>query len=233
MKKFYIMMMIASCFVTNAQAQDDDDEMDNSLQFQMADGTPVENGSVVNCTTITEDDFNGNYISSGLYLKNVSEDDQPTAIVGTITALPQGSIQFCMLQNCNQYSRTGAYTKTGIMKAGNTDDLMLEWLAAGYDNSGNYVYEGLPGKTATITLQTEIREPGSTRKPVGDEVVAYGPAITINFTWPNSTGITATEQLRPTVVARYNLHGERISQAQRGVNILLMSDGSTIKQLIR
>lgn len=231
MKKCYILAVAALLFAFNVRVQG----QNNDLQFQHADGTVVENGAVVNCVNVTEDDFLGDYIPSGLYLKNTSDRSIPTAVKGNIKSIPAGAIQFCMLKSCNSYGKTGTVTKTGVMTAGTADDLMLEWMGASIGTDGNFVYDGLPGQTATITLQVEVRNASNkaSDKGVGSRVVAYGPAITVNFTWPSPTGITNVRDIRPDVVARYNVRGERITTPEKGINILRMSNGMTIKQIIK
>lgn len=57
--------------------------------------------------------------------------------------------------------------------------------------------------------------------------------VTVNLS-NNTTGIkSANAAADASTVARYNINGQRIGEAQRGVNILRMSDGSVRKVIVK
>jgi hypothetical protein len=60
-----------------------------------------------------------------------------------------------------------------------------------------------------------------------------GAAKSIGYRW--GEGETAIEEVEeePTVVAIYNTRGVRLNDMQEGVNILQMSDGTTVKVVIK
>ena len=70
----------------------------------------------------------------------------------------------------------------------------------------------------TAAIETIVSATGASRSAVED---AEG-----------TTEITEAEAAEATVVAVYNLQGARVESLQPGLNILLMSDGSTRKVLI-
>ena len=57
----------------------------------------------------------------------------------------------------------------------------------------------------------------------------FGPTITINFVKGATAvnGITANDSV--SAVAYYTADGQRLAQPQHGLNIVLMSDGTTRK----
>lgn len=67
----------------------------------------------------------------------------------------------------------------------------------------------------------------------------YGPFYelrvnSVKVSGDTSDGIsTATASGKATVVARYNLQGQRVGESHRGVTILKMSDGTTVKTLVK
>lgn len=234
MKKLFSLTMMLLLGLGFGFAQDDDeDELDESLQFAYRDGTIVPNGSVVNVSTLTDDPFGGSYIASGLYVKNTLDDKVGTKVTMTVTNLHSGAVQFCMMSNCTSYHDTDAHEKQGILTGGKLDDMMLEWFPGEVTDSG-VVFNPTGYGTTTADLHIDIIEFNDTRFPItyGD-VIGTGPTITVNFTYADLTGISNVEDTKAQVVARYNAAGARIPAPVRGLNILRMSNGTTIKQLIK
>lgn len=64
-----------------------------------------------------------------------------------------------------------------------------------------------------------------------DETIGYGPTITVHFVYDaTSTGIKNIEAAdNQTVVARYNLAGQRVSNSNKGVSIVKFANGKTVK----
>ena len=103
-------------------------------------------------------------------------------------------------------------------------DLMTEWIP------GEDVYG-----TASVVYQLYLLEysMGLGKVNYGD-VIGYGPTITVNYIYPDPSGIReASSTTVNRVVERYNASGERISNPVKGVNILKMEDGSVRKVVVR
>lgn len=226
MKKIYLIaaMLIAAATSINAQ----NEQTDTRTQFIHEDGSVVENGSVVNLSTVSEDIIMGGNIAAGLSLQNTSNDRLAMAVSGQVSKLDNGSIQFCFPTDCYYYNSTRSYSQTGFVSGKDTRNLRLEWF---FDAEN--VKEG---DAAAMTLQVEIRNTKRAitgQTAVGDDIIAYGPAITVNFTYPDPSRVSAIENDNPTVVARYNAMGARMDKASRGLNIIKLSNGKTIKQVIK
>ena len=68
---------------------------------------------------------------------------------------------------------------------------------------------------------------------VGD-FKAYGPKVTINFMYLDPTGVNGVvDNANAKVVNRYNAAGMRINSAVRGLNIETLSNGKTIKRIVK
>lgn len=60
-----------------------------------------------------------------------------------------------------------------------------------------------------------------------------GVARSLGYRWGDETGIDSANNDEVTIVGIYNLNGMRLDDMQEGVNILRMSDGSTMKVIIK
>ncbi len=233
MKKIFTLALALLMGVGVGFAQDDEDELDETLQFVYKDGTVVPNGSVVNVSQLTVDDFGYTFVASGLYVKNTTEDKVGAQVTMTITDLANGGVQFCMLGACQTYSDTTPHTKQGILKGNAVEDMMLEWFPGNASGTG-VVFDPSAYGTTTADLHIDIIEFNDSKFPVkfGD-VIGNGPTVTVNFIYADPTGVDKIEDTKAQVVARYNAAGARISAPVRGLNILKMSNGKTIKQVLK
>lgn len=222
MRKLYLLLALAMAANLPALAGNDD-----TFNFVKADGTVVPDGSVVNVSEpYVDEDFGDYYIPSGLYLKNISGKEVGVKLYLTPVALPSGSFQICCMGDCQ--ASAGAQSKSGVYAKDYKEDLMLEWIPAKSTDYG----------TATATITTAVCEVKGTtalNKRAGDKI-ADGPTITVNFVNPDPSGIESVEN--PSngvvkVVARYNAAGQKISKPEKGINILKLANGRTVKQLIK
>lgn len=201
-------------------------QADNTFRFVDANGTVYPDGSVLNLTELEEDLFGEMMVSSGLYVENTTAGSQYIRCTIDVKSLTEeSSIKFCVLQNCSNYPAVGSYSKSGLESAGKKDDLQLEWLVAlDEDEEGNVTPR--PGN-CTIDLTADVMNAdGSLR--------AAGPTITINFSYTDPAGVSGiTADKDATVIARYNAAGQQIGAAQKGLNIVRLSNGKTIKQFIK
>ena len=225
MKKIFTLALLLACGLPAAYAQNDN-EVDETLQFVDAAGTVVPDGSVVNVTKAESDPFgDGVMLSAGLFVKNTTDEQVGTRATWKITDIPGGDIQFCYPTACLTHNEVGEYTTANGLLAGNEKkDLMTEWIP------GEDVYG-----TASVVYQLYLLEysMGLGKVNYGD-VIGYGPTITVNYIYPDPSGIReASSTTVNRVVERYNASGERISNPVKGVNILKMEDGSVRKVVVR
>lgn len=220
MKKYFTLIVALFCTATLFA------QVDDTFRFVDGEGKVYPDGSVVNLTELEESDFGGYMINSGLYLENTSKQSKPVRCTLNILSISENtSIQFCVLGNCNSYSAVGSYHKQGIEPAGRKDNLQLEWLTDFTEDETTGEYIALPG-SATATLKvTVLNADGS---EYGD-----GPQITLNFSCTDPAGINGVENDKASVVARYSAAGQLLSAPQKGLNIVKLSNGKTIKQIIK
>ncbi len=220
---FCVIFLLLGSLISKAQ----------TLQFVTADGTVVENGSVWTTHKVEEDPFSddgGKQVLSGLYLKNTTDQVVAAEVTMDIKTLPTGYIQFCVLGKCNNYEELGKHVKRGLEAANAKDDLLLEWFTI----TNTY-------GTAAITLRADVLEYNKNISTTGVETVVYGavkeegPQITINFVYANPAGIENIENTtgKQTVIARYGANGIRLSEPKAGLNIVKLSNGKIIKQILR
>lgn len=229
MKKIFMALSLALLCAAPLFAQEEEEEegLDKTFILVKADGTEVPDGSVLNLTEIELSIFGDWEINSGLYVQNTSSTAQYIKATMNVNSVSEGSaIKFCVLGDCQQYPLVGTYTKSGIERAGNKDDLQLEWLAAcTEDEEGEKT--PLYGN-ASITLKVERLD------ATGSKVQGTGPTITLNFTYADPAGIKDVDaKVAKTVVARYNANGQMLTAPQKGLNIVKYADGTSAKVLVK
>jgi len=194
--------------------------IDNSFEFVDAEGNIVEHGSVINKTEVEESDYGDLMISSGLYVKNTTEDDMGVGLQYTIETLPSGSFQHCFP---GTYMVTSApqtnYTQTKDPKehaAGMCTSLQSEWIV----EEGNY-------GTCVVTYQLKVYD----MDPIDKTLSFYsdGPTVTVNYIYSDPAGIKenmADKQLRSLIY--YDLSGREVKQPTKGVYVkkLVYADGT-------
>ena len=243
MKKISTLCLSLLCCTGVAQAQ----QTNNSFRFveKQANGSYVEvpDGSVLNYTAAdAEDEGFGMQIKPALFFENVKGEPAAVSLELDILSLNEGAaIQFCAAGACQRFAdyELGKHVKNAIETQGNIDDMMLEYFAAADVNEdGDFV--SLDG-AASITLRAdeceyteEKNKWGTTTYKYGDSI-GVGPQITINFNF-NLTGIENVQNPDNGVVeevARYNAAGQRVDGPVKGLNIVKLANGKTVKQLYK
>lgn len=204
------------------------------LQFCYADGTLVPNGSVVNASSFVEDPFGGDFIPSQLYMVNLLNEKVGVQLTMTIENLSSGEVQFCLLGNCTAYHDTSSHVKKGIIGSSKIDDLMLEWFPGVVTDYGGIVFDPTAYGTTTITLHVdEVEFDDSKFSSSYGEILNYGPTITVNFIYDDPTDIDRILEKEENATSYYNLAGQRTSSLTKGINILRLSNGKTIKRFVK
>jgi hypothetical protein len=204
MKKIFTLvfmaLMTSFAFAQNAK---------EVLQFVDKDGNVVPDGSVVNITEGEEDFWGDLMFPTGLYVTNSYDEDLDLRVDYNVTSLPNGSFQICFPMSCMYANATGSYkTNSGSMKAGEKRDLQAEWI---------------PTKEAYGTCSVELQL--VLTKGLGSK----GPKITVNMIYSDPASVNNLNGKGATEVARYNAAGQRIDADQRGLHIVKLSNGKTMK----
>lgn len=187
-----------------------------TFQFVDIEGNVIEDGSTVVVNELVEDEFMGNFISTGLFVLNTSEASASVRLAYEIETLDNGSFQICFPENCISKMETGSFITTkGTMAAFEQRDLQCEWFPEEYG-------------FCKATLAIEILSALGTK-------IADGPSINIVFNYADPAGIENPQQ---NVIVKncYNLQGHAIdktSTIMKGISIRQLSDGRTIKCLTK
>lgn len=210
----------------NAMAQTDLE----TFQFVDKDGNVVADGSEI--TVYESETVNGSVqINSGLFVKNTTGKDQAVGLDLNITNMDNGQFSCCFPSNCKDIFSAGNFVDVNtpglfLIEEGEQQSLMSEWKPAAY------------GKCQAVfqlkvynVVEQDIE--GIKIPDVGD-FKAYGPKVTINFMYLDPTGVNGVvDNANAKVVNRYNAAGMRINSAVRGLNIETLSNGKTIKRIVK
>ena len=210
----------------NAMAQTDLE----TFQFVDKDGKVVADGSEI--TVYEPETVNGSVqINSGLFVKNTTGKDQAVGLDLNITNMDNGQFSCCFPSNCRDIFSAGNFVDVNtpglfLIEEGEQQSLMSEWKPAAYGKC-QAVFQ------LKVYNVVELDIEGTKIPDVGD-FKAYGPKVTINFMYLDPTGVNGVvDNANAKVVNRYNAAGMRINSAVRGLNIETLSNGKTIKRIVK
>lgn len=210
----------------NAMAQTDLE----TFQFVDKDGNVVADGSEI--TVYEPETVNGSLqINSGLFVKNTTGKDQAVGLDLNITNMDNGQFSCCFPSNCKDVFSAGNFVDVNtpglfLIEEGEQQPLMSEWKPAAYGKC-QAVFQ------LKVYNVVELDIEGTKIPDVGD-FKAYGPKVTINFMYLDPTGVNGVvDNANAKVVNRYNAAGMRINSAVRGLNIETLSNGKTIKRIVK
>ena len=210
----------------NAMAQTDLE----TFQFVDKNGNVVADGSEI--TVYEPETVNGSLqINSGLFVKNTTGKDQAVGLDLNITNMDNGQFSCCFPRNCKDVFSAGNFVDVNtpglfLIEEGEQQTLMSEWKPAAYGKC-QAVFQ------LKVYNVVELDIEGTKIPDVGD-FKAYGPKVTINFMYLDPTGVNGVvDNANAKVVNRYNAAGMRINSAVRGLNIETLSNGKTIKRIVK
>lgn len=191
----------------------------SALQFVDDKGNVIPDGSVFEVTEIIKDeDFGTIYMKPNLFIKNVSGLQKTVAMKLDLTSMPEGKIQ-CCIGNCESYNTPSIHTSGSIsLAAGKSESIETEWF--------------IPAETTTPKCWTAVFTAGLCKE--GKAAYEYsedGPSIKVRF-GKDPTAVTSVKENTVTEVERYNVQGQKISKPCKGINIIKLSNGKTVKKLI-
>lgn len=131
-----------------------------------------------------------------------------------------GKVQICFPGECDSHTK-GEFTTNSVPMAGNAvKELNSEWVFAMYTPGRPDNFESEYGtEDVSITLMNGSKA---------------GPTVNIHSVYADPTGITDIESAdNATEVARYDLNGRKLTAPQKGLNIIKLSNGKTVKKVIK
>lgn len=220
MKKIFTLGLALFCAMASF-AQDDFDPK-GAFEFVDKDGNVIPSGSVLTRTELEENGQGIMQINSGLYAKQVVKDVDgaplTVAMYISVSRIDHGDIQYCFPGSCFILSQVAdSNTKPGKMET-EIESIQTEWIPGVDEEDGETPLKG----QATAVLSLHAYD--------GDIDLGESTSVTVNFVNDKSTGINeVSSDANATVVARYSVDGTRLSQAQKGLNIVKLSNGKTVK----
>lgn len=229
MKKIFTLFVALFCTVAMFA-------QDTKGMFEFADknGNVVPNGSTL---TKTEVEKSGKrfQINTGLFVKPVKPELNGEKLGAKlrveVESIDHGTIQYCLLGQCMVASEKGTfYSPSDFVKT--LDNLATEWFM-GTDKEG----KALKGEaTVKLTLVACKRVSlGLNDFGIEDfdwEEVGDCSSVTVKFVCDGTTAINGVaDNTNAIVVARYAADGTRLSAPQKGLNIVKLSNGKTVKYI--
>ena len=214
MKRILLVAAVLFSISMGAMAQ----SAKSALQFVDDKGNVIPDGSVFEVTEIIKDEDFGNNMKPNLFIKNVSGQAKVVAMKLDLKSMPEGHVQ-CCIDNCMTFSNPAVEISGSIsIPAGKSESIETEWF--------------LPNGTTTPKHWTAVLTAGLCK--AGGAAYEYaedGPSIKVSF-GKNATAIASVKENTVTEVERYNVQGQKISKPCKGINIIKLSNGKTIKKLI-
>ena len=221
MKRFFTLLVSVFALTATGWAQDEGEDLDQTFVFVDDQGNIVPDGSVITVAAINDE---GQMVVP-LKVKNVEGDGAAVSMFETIDALPNGDWQTCAFGNCMTLSATG-YSAKNIISGTDASDIQTEWMP----EQGKYA-------TWSATLQIHVFNIitktvfGMKQEVAGEEIIGYGPKVTVNFVYNSESahisGTAADHQPKE----YFNVRGQRIDGPQKGLNIIRLANGKTIKTI--
>lgn len=223
MKRVFI-SAIAALLCIGASAQSD------LTTFQVVDkgGNVVADGTTLELSE-TEVVNDAIQIPTGLSIKNTTGTDQAVGIDINLSKMDNGNFSCCFPSNCQNVSKAGEYkdyNAPGILEAGETREILTEWIPEKYGKCTATLQFKVYSIVEKELFGKKISEPGDFK--------AYAQKITVNFEYKDPAGINdLSSDNNAKVVSRYNANGTRVSSDFKGLAIEKLSNGKTIKRIIK
>lgn len=215
-------------------------ETKGMFEFATADGTVVPSGSVITKSDVEdftdpeegEDDMQ---IPTGLWIKPVKTELNGEKLCVKLRVdvekIDHGSIAFCLLGNCSSAVREGTYESNGGF-VDKLDDLQTEWKIVDEETHKAKYGEATAKLTLVACRKVSLGKDDFGVEHFGFKDVGESSTVTVKFVYnEKSTGINGISNTNATVVARYAADGTRLSAPQKGLNIVKLSNGKTVKYI--
>lgn len=215
-------------------------ETKGMFEFATADGTVVPSGSVITKSDVEdftdpvegEDDMQ---IPTGLWIKPIKTvlngEKLAVKLRVDVENIDHGSIAFCPLGNCSSAKDKGTYESNGGF-VDKLDDLQTEWKIVDEETHKAKYGEATAKLTLVACRKVSLGKDDFGVEHFGFKDVGESSTVTVKFVYnEKSTGINGISNTNATVVARYAADGTRLSAPQKGLNIVKLSNGKTVKYI--
>lgn len=245
MKKLYTIMAAMLLCAANLSAQEN-----GYVQFveknAAGEYVTLADGATVTRTTLEEDEMGmgDDFISSGLFVKNISGDVLQTYLDINIETMPFGAHDICYIGACLTQNETGEYTypASALSSKGNVinvtglakDDLKnlkAEWKCGAKE--GKTIIKYTVHACQKDGTETVIIAGKPTPKP--KYKVVESKTVTVNYLYdPTGAGIDGVKADKAVRTEYLDITGKRIQEPANGLYIKksTMSDGTVITRKI-
>ena len=216
-------------------------ETKGMFEFATADGTVVPSGSVITKSDVEnhtdpEEGVDNMQIPTGLFVKPIKTDLNGEKLCVKLRVdvekIDHGSIAFCLLGSCSSAKKEGTYESNGGFVE-QLDDLQTEWMIGNDEETEKAMYGEATAKlTLVVCRKVSLGKDGFGIEQFEYKNVGESSTVTVKFVYnEKSTGINGISNADATVVARYAADGTRLSAPQKGLNIVKLSNGKTVKYI--
>lgn len=216
-------------------------ETKGMFEFATADGTVVPSGSVITKSDVEdfsdpEEGVDNMQIPTGLFVKPIKTDLNGEKLCVKLRVdvekIDHGSIAFCLLGSCSSARSEGTYESNGGF-VDKLDDLQTEWMIGKDEDTEKAMYGEATAKlTLVVCRKVSLGKDGFGIEQFEYKNVGESSTVTVKFVYnEKSTGINGISNADATVVARYAADGTRLSAPQKGLNIVKLSNGKTVKYI--
>ena len=216
------LLMASAMFALSSYAQS---EVDDTFVFVDKDGKEVPSGTTYTANIIEVvkgEEESYEQIVTGLSVKNTTDGKPALGGDFKLTAIDNGFFQTCFPAGCIPGSDQPTTFKLSekIFEPNESVGLQTEWIP---DGDGS----------CTATIHLKLFEPYTNKFGIQSfeelETEYPMPSLTIKFV-KGTTGINDILTVDNTkVVGIYTVDGKRVSAMQKGLNIVKLSDGKTLK----
>lgn len=214
-----LLLIAAAMFTTASYAQ-----VDKTFSFVDKDGKEIPSGTVWTANHVEEDDFGAVQVADEVYVKNNTKERQGVGAFVNVKKIDSGSYQICFPMNCMSGIKGGmTRTEAGAMDANQLKPLKSEWFP-----EADGVCEVLV-KLEYYNINKNKWGIESFERVDDEDLDNPMPSITINFV----KGATAINGIKDganvEVTGIYDATGKQIQTTQKGLNIVKLSNGKTVK----
>ena len=231
MKKFYSIAFALLLGATSMFAQKNTDvrfvTIESAGDDEIIKTGNVEDGAVINVSTITDDGFQDPFISTGLGVENTTDNGKRVQIDYEILKLDNGGVQ-CCFSTCGLNKALGIYYTPMLSASGNRVGLPVVKKHEVQDLAGEWFYTGDGAAMVKFTIKIGTRNEAKTDAEGDVYDVVEGPSVTVNFLKGAASGINSTVAASATKTVYYDLTGRKVASPAQSVYVRkqTLSDGT-------
>lgn len=214
-----LLLIAAAMFTTASYAQ-----VDKTFSFVDKDGKEIPSGTVWTANTVEDDPFDGLMVVDEVYVKNNTNERQGVGAFINVKKIDSGNYRICFPENCKS-GITGGMDRTnpGALNAGVVKELNSEWFPKSDGVCEVYV------KLEYYNINKNKFGIESYERVDDEDLDNPMPYIIIHFV----KGATAINGIKDgqnvEVTGIYDATGKQIQTTQKGLNIVKLSNGKTVK----